>query len=64
LSWDTVELAGEVVELTGDISELVWKDLELLIARETLDDWLIKKSASYNDVTVNVEAQPWNFPQW
>ena len=64
LSWDTVELAGEVVELTGDISELVWKNLELLIARETLDDWLIKKSASYNDVTVNVEAQPWTFPQW
>ncbi len=44
--------------------ELTWNNLELSNAWEILNEEVIEKSEKYNDVSVNVKALEWSFPEW
>lgn len=50
------ELSGDNLEqsLTWEVEELTWTDLELSIARETLNKEEIRDTKTYNKVTVSI----------
>ena len=57
---------GLLNDIIWENEELAWEveKTELDIAREILNQELIEDSKTYNNVTVNVKAFSWTFPEW